>query len=143
MRDSWRHFFRRLASAAIVSVATVWSSAMCYAVQLAYDSAVDVVYDNGWQAGDNGGFGFGPWNFDGTFTNNPIGGPDLPDQGNQQAMDDGLKSGTQTSSPYNDVGRSWTMFNKKGRGQGPANGDEGTELAQAGRHFSPLQPGQT
>ncbi len=29
--------------------------------QVAYDSASDTAYDNGWQAGDNGGFGWQPW----------------------------------------------------------------------------------
>ena len=32
------------------------------AANVAYDDATDVVYNDGWQVSDNGGFGFGPWN---------------------------------------------------------------------------------
>lgn len=137
MRDSWRQFFRRFASAGIVSVSAAWSSAMCYAVQLAYDSATDVVYDNGWQAGDNGGFGFGAWDFTGTSLNL------VYNAGPTHSIDDGGKSNTQNSSPYNDIGRAWTMYNPSGRAVGTPNGAVGTDIARAGRSFSPLQVGQT
>ena len=70
MKNSWTKTFRRLAAATVVAGTTAFSSAMCYA-QIAFDNATDPVYNNGWQAGDNGGFGFGPWNFDGTYTANP------------------------------------------------------------------------
>jgi hypothetical protein len=104
-----------------------WSSAMCYAVTAAEDTA-DVAgadpYDDGWQAGDNGGFGFGPWDFDLTY-NSPV----------QQRMDDGLKTGTETSSTHNDIGRAWTLYN-------PVGGSSG-DMAQAGRSISPLEVGQT
>ena len=63
MKKSWSHYFRRIAAVCAVSGATAWSSAMCYAVQLAYDDASDSVYADGWQAGDNGGSGFEPWDF--------------------------------------------------------------------------------
>jgi hypothetical protein len=33
------------------------------AAQPAFDNASDPVYGDGWNAGDNGGFGFGPWTF--------------------------------------------------------------------------------
>src|SRR5262249_38629945 len=118
MRNTWRHFFRRIAAVSTIFVFSALASAVCYSVPVASDVASNPVYDDGWQAGDNGGFGFGPWNFDGTATNNPAGGADLPDGGNQQAMDDGLKSGAQTSSTFNDIGRAWTLFNKKGRNVG-------------------------
>jgi len=67
MRNTWRHLFLRLAAVCAVGVSTAWSSALCYA-QLASDSATDPVYADGWDAGDNGGFGFEPWNFDGSYT---------------------------------------------------------------------------
>ena len=67
MKNTWRHFFRRVAAVCVVCAASAWSSALCYA-QLASDSATDPVYADGWQAGDNGGFGFEPWNFDGSYT---------------------------------------------------------------------------
>ena len=76
MRNSWRNYFRRLAVACAAVGSAVWTSAVCYAVQLAFDTADDPVYADGWQgitndvngnqltAGDNGGFGFTAWNFD-------------------------------------------------------------------------------
>jgi hypothetical protein len=62
MKNSWIQTFRRLAAATVVAGTTMYSSAMCYAN--AFDSATDPVYADGWQAGDNGGSGFTPWNFD-------------------------------------------------------------------------------
>ncbi len=117
MKNSWRQLFRRLAAGCAISGATAWSSAMCYAVQLAYDDASHSVYDDGWQHGDDGGTGiFGAWNFDGTYTTmpNPNPPPDNiadPNPGDQQAMDNGLMAGVTGSSPYNNLGRAWTVFN--------------------------------
>jgi hypothetical protein len=31
------------------------------ATPLAFDNAGDPIYNDGWQSGDNGGYGFGPW----------------------------------------------------------------------------------
>jgi hypothetical protein len=100
---------------------------MCFAATLAEDKADHAgadPYDDGWQAGDNGGFGFGPWNFDLSY-NSPV----------QQRIDDGLRTGTETSSMFNDIGRAWTLFN-------PIGGDGG-DMSQAGRSISPLEVGQT
>jgi hypothetical protein len=134
MKNTWRYYLRRIAAVTFVSGATAWSSAMCYAVTLAYDDATDPVYNNGWQEGDDGGGagGFGPWNFDGTYNT-----------ANQQAMDDGLKAGTQTSNPHNDLGEAWTMFNPVGRPKGTSNGAVGTDIARVGRSFPALQVDQT
>jgi hypothetical protein len=108
---------------------------MCYAMQVAFDSGSDPVYATGWLAGQDGGFGFGPWNFDGTYNTLPPA---------QQAMDDGLGTGVQGSSTFNDVGRAWTMYNPLGRAQVPSNGGSGTDIARSGRALdSPLQVGQT
>jgi hypothetical protein len=135
MKNTWRHYLRRFAAVSAVGGTMAWSSAMCYAVQLAYDDASDPVYATAWDEGDDGGTGLGPWNFDGTYNTLDPG---------QQAMDDGLKSDTQTSSTFNDVGRAWTMYNPLGRPVLPANGASGTDIARAGRALdSPLQIGQT
>lgn len=40
---------------------------------LAADYATNSTYASGWSAGQNGGYGFGPWSFDGTNTNPPAG----------------------------------------------------------------------
>jgi hypothetical protein len=66
MKNSWRHFFRRVAAIGVLAGASAWSSALCYA-QLASDSATDPVYADGWQDEDNGGFGFEPWDFEGSY----------------------------------------------------------------------------
>jgi hypothetical protein len=86
---------------------------------LALDDASDSAYDDGWQPGDNGGSGFGPWNMDGTY-GSPI----------QHDIDDG-------TSPYNQLGRAWTMYNPLG-----PDTMEGTDVARAGRGFAPLTTGQ-
>jgi hypothetical protein len=136
MKNTWRHYLRRVAAVTMVSGATAWSSAMCYAERVAFDEATDPVYNNGWQEGDiptdPGHFGFGPWNFDGTY-NTAL----------QEAMDDGLKNGTQTSNPHNDLGEAWTLFNPEGRAVGTSNGPTGTDIARVGRSMPALQVGQT
>src|SRR5687768_8796165 len=112
MKCTWGRFFRRIATLCMVGAgSTAWSSAMCYAATMAADSATNAPYDNGWQAGDNGGFGFGAWDFSGTY-NTPVG----------QAMD--------IFSAPNDLGRAWTLFNALGPQPGPAP-DFGTDIAQA------------
>jgi hypothetical protein len=94
--------------------ATAWSSALCYA-QIAADNASDPVYADGWQAGDNGGTGFTPWNFDTDF---------LPEGGEPQHS-------INSDSPFNDVGTAWTLNNVI------------DDVARAGRGFAPLEVGQT
>jgi hypothetical protein len=122
MKTSWRRFFRRMAMVCMVGPATAWSSAMSYAALIAADSATNAAYDDGWQAGDNGGFGWGPWNFSGTY-NTPVG----------QTID--------IFSAPNDLGRAWTLFNA----DAPPGPGMGTDIAQAGRALTggPLQVGQT
>jgi hypothetical protein len=142
MKNTWRQLFRRLAAGCAISGATAWSSAMCYAVQLAYDDASHSVYNDGWQAGDDGGTGiFGAWNFDGTYTTipNPNPPPDTihdPNPGDQQAMDNGLRTGVTGSSPYNNIGKAWTIFNPNavnpnGAPDNPPS--ELTDIARVGR----------
>lgn len=121
---------------------------MCYAVQLAYDSASDPVYASGWAAGQNGGTGggFTPWDFDTGYwwPYNQV----FYAYGNQaeaHQIDNGLKSGTQFSNPFNDIGtptingnnRAWTIA----RRTTPIPETEG--VPRAGRGFPALQTGQT
>jgi hypothetical protein len=95
---------------------------MCYA-QIAADSATDPVYANGWQAGDNGGFGFGPWNFEGTYAS-PVG----------QVIN--------STAPFNQLGTAWTLYNADG--PEPTGQGGGSDISQAGRAIvGNLQPGQT
>src|SRR6478672_4561635 len=146
MKDTWRHLFRRMAASCVVA-SIAWSSAMCYAVQLAYDDATKPAYQsddannsndgnpanntNGWQAGDNGGFGFTPWNFDagywyqGTLTQYSHPG--------FHAIDDGAQGGTHYSNPFNNIGKSWDVGSPVGSDGAP----------RYGRGFPALQVGQT
>jgi hypothetical protein len=41
-----------------------WTDEYGVAVVVAADNASNSSYIDGWQAGDNGGVGFGPWTFD-------------------------------------------------------------------------------
>jgi hypothetical protein len=85
---------------------------------IAADAATDPAYDDGWDPGDNGGFGFDAWNFDGTYSS-PI----------QHAMDDG-------SAVHNQLGRAWTIYNPD------APPSTGTDISSAGRGFPVLSTGQ-
>jgi hypothetical protein len=109
---------------------------MCYA-QIAADYATDPVYADGWQGtttnnttgvqettGDNGGFGFEPWNFDTDWLFNPD-----PVDGIQDVD-------TAPFNQFNQLGTAWRM------GLPPEMGDAGG-LPRAGRGFAPLQVGQT
>jgi hypothetical protein len=88
MKNSWRAFFRRFAAICVAGAASAWTSAVCYA-QLASDSAMDSVYADGWQEGDNGGSGFEPWNFDGSYT--------------------GAIHEIDSTSQFNNLGTAWRM----------------------------------
>ena len=125
MKNSWRHYLRRLATVTVVCGSVAWSSAMCYAARLAFDRADDPVYANGWQEGDNGGTNFTAWNFHGTYTSTV-----------QQRIDDGIGSGALGSSTFNDIERAWSLFN-------PVVVTGQRDIARAGRGFAPLTVGQT
>jgi hypothetical protein len=104
-------------------------------VQIASDTPNDPAYADGWQEGDNGGFGFTGWSFSGTYTD-PT----------QHAMDN--------TSPYNHLGLAWTLYLPNGSlpqqsvdspNPPPAPGGNGPDLSRAGRGFAEgaLQVGQT
>jgi hypothetical protein len=112
MKNYWIKTFRRLAAATVVAVSSMFYSAMCYANAL--DVATNPPYADGWQAGDNGGTGFGAWSFNGTDATPP-----------------GTYQGITSSSP---IGTSWTLFTNANN----------TGLANAGRAVTGgLLPGQT
>jgi hypothetical protein len=136
MKTSWRRFYRRVASVCLVGAATAWSSAISYA-QIASDNASNSVYADGWHGtttdhvtgavqtvGDNGGFGFTPWNFDNDFIF-PVGG----------ILDVNGPPNT-AQSPFNQVGTAWRM--------GLVFLDQGRDIVRAGRGLAtPLAVGQT
>ncbi len=126
---------RKAAVTAVVAGATTMLNGNCSAQNLiAADYATNSTYASGWSAGQNGGFGWGPWSFNGTETTAP----------NEQAVD--------RTSPYNPFGVAWTLYNPDGTTPMPSspgtrcvNAPTGTDISKAGRAFpnGGLQPGQT
>jgi hypothetical protein len=113
------------AACAVAGAATVLHGTCAAQPFIAADYAADPTYAAGWSAGQNGGYGFGPWSMDNTL-DTPI----------QNAMD--------STSPFNPFGVAWTLYNANGPAVtcfNPPNG--GTDISRAGRSCSPLQPGQT
>jgi hypothetical protein len=143
MRNSWRRFFRRVATVTLFCGSLAWSSAMCHA-QIAFDSASDPIYADGWQAGDNGGFGFTPWNFDSAYHWPVANGGDgmwYPYNSNFHAIDDGLKAGTHYSNPFNNIGKAWAIGSIQYFHE--PSGETRGSFPRVGRGFDPLQIGQT
>src|SRR6267378_7361642 len=70
---------------------------------IAADYATDSTYAQHWEAGQNGGYGFGPWSMNGTESISP----------NEHAMD--------RTSPFDPFGVAWTLFNPEGSSPSPVN----------------------
>jgi hypothetical protein len=102
---------------AVAGASTMMMNGNCAAQTfIAADYATNSIYAAGWSAGQNGGYGFGPWSFDGT-----------------DAVPAGQYQGMSTSSP---LGTSWTLLTYNNH----------TGLADVGRAIAEpggLQPGQT
>ena len=117
-----RHFTlnRRVAAACAVAAATaLWIDHCSAQPFIAADYATNATYATGWSAGQNDGYGFTAWDFDGTSSGAPI----------EQGMT------FDYSSPFDVLGTAWTLYNPPGPGYG--------WLSEAGRGFTPLQPYQT
>jgi hypothetical protein len=120
------HFISGTALAcAVAGASTMMMDGNCSAGSfIAADYATNSIYGSGWSAGQNGGYGFGAWNFDGTFDPN-----DNSDPGGQQTMS--------SASP---IGMAWTLFNL------PQGTNSGSGISNVGRAITEpggLQPGQT
>jgi len=95
----------------------------------AADFPTDPAYADGWQAGDNGGFGFTGWGFNGTYTS---------------AVQNNM-----STSPYNALGTPvWTLFNPVAPAHGSPNPPDTVpptgDIVRAGRGIvGGLQIGQT
>jgi len=122
-----------VAVACAVAGASTLLNGNCSAQMLiAADYATNSTYAAGWAAGQNGGYGFGPWSMDSTSTSSP-----------QNAMD--------STSPYDPFGVAWTLYNPVAPAIGSPNPpDTGTgaptgDISRAGRAFpnGGLQVGQT
>lgn len=127
------HFLSGAAFACAVTGATALLNGNCAAGPfIAADYATNSIYGSGWSAGQNGGYGFGPWSFDGTVSTvtNVTYPQGIPDPGGQQAMSSGSAIGT-----------AWTLFNSTANPppKGPGISDVGRAITEPGG----LQPGQT
>src|SRR5882724_11437224 len=66
------HFLMSSAAmACALSAATAIMPGVCSGQMTAADYATDPTYSGGWAAGQNGGYGFGAWSFNGTDANPP------------------------------------------------------------------------
>jgi hypothetical protein len=99
---------------AVAGVATMLNNRCAAQTILAADYATNSIYSGGWNSGQNGGTGFGPWSFAGTDATPP-----------------GIYQGMSSSSS---LGTAWTMLDQSSDGG----------LANAGRAIpGGLQVGQT
>src|SRR5262245_24488568 len=89
MRSHFRPDSLALMACAAAGVTSLFSGTAN--AQIAADSPTDAAYADGWQAGDNGGFGFTGWSFSGTYTS-----------ATQHAMD--------STSPYHPAGLAWALY---------------------------------
>ena len=142
MKNSWRHYLRRLATATVVSGSVAWSSAMCYAVNSHPITRMTSLTLMAGRRATTGGPASGRGVLMGPVS---IWSITLPQS---HEIDDGMKSGTQHSSTFNDLmGKAWTIYNFNGRNPPgtPSVAPSGqTDIARAGRALStPLQVGQT
>jgi len=101
---------------------------------IAADYATNSTYAGGWSAGQNGGYGFGPWSMNFTEETSP----------NEHAMD--------RTSPFNPFGVAWALYNPEGMTPAPTspgtqcvNPPTGTDISRAGRALpnGGLRPGDT
>ncbi len=126
-----------VATACAVAGAATLLNGNCSAQNpIAVDYATNSTYGSGWSAGQNGGYGFGPWSMANTEATSPI----------EAAMD--------STSPYNPFGVAWTIYNPEGSTPNPfspvfspgqcVNPPTSTDISRAGRAIpGGLQPGQT
>jgi hypothetical protein len=115
---------RGVAAACAVAGASTMLNGNCSAQLVAADYATNSTYASGWTNGQNGGYGFGAWSFNGTNPDPLTNSVGVPYQ----------YQGIGTSSP---IGTAWTLLTYSG-------GQNGSGLANAGRAINGgLQPGQT
>jgi hypothetical protein len=103
-------------SGAAIACAVTGAAAMMPntgAAQIALDQATGSTYSGGWSAGQNGGYGFGAWSFNGT-----------------------VNDGGQEMSSASSLGTMWTLFTTT---TGSGLSDVGRSITAGGG----LQPGQT
>jgi len=126
------------AACTVAGAAAVLNGNCAQQILVGADYATNATYAAGWSAGQNGGYGWGPWSMDNT------GGPSGTNV-LQHTMDRG-------SSPFNPFGTAWTLYNPRGTAPNPAYSSftcdvppTGTDISRAGRAFpnGGLQPGQT
>jgi hypothetical protein len=145
MKNTWTKTFRRLAAGCALFGASAFSSAMNYAYG-AFDSASDPVYAASWDgitnsdsspfgqltAGDNGGTGFNPWNFNSSYYWDFAHGG----TGNWYNYNFNIHVVDPPSNPNNNIGKAWDLGILQ-YGTAP----DKFSLPRAARGFKALQPG--
>jgi hypothetical protein len=120
------------AACAVAGATTMMASHGLAQTFVAADYATNPTYAGGWKTNQNGGYGFGPWSFDGTVSGmtNSVYTNGIPNPGDQQ--------GISTASP---IGNAWTLFNITANPppKGPGISNVGRAITEPGG----LQPGQT
>ena len=96
------------------------------AASIAFDAANDSEYDDGWQTGDNGGSGFGPWELTINPSNPSTGGHFIGDSAN---------NGGAPSGHINTAGESFGLYANSGAISFTTRSFDGGPLA-AGQTFS-------
>lgn len=91
------------------------------AASVASDTAADPVYSDGWQSGDNGGFGLGAWSLGGNGTFSHFMASSVQ---NGDGIDDGNTRGAPGDRDIDSAGRSWGMFSASG----PVNSNMATAI---------------
>ncbi len=116
------HFLPQKVTAvcAVAGATTLLSGTAPAQTFIAADSATNPTYASGWSAGQNGGYGFGPWSFDSTSAPGGVSDP----------------GGQQTMSSAAAIGTAWTLFNVSNVG---GISDVGRGISEPGG----LQVGQT
>ena len=96
-----------------ISLAICGLAMPCQAANIALDTAADAVYDDGWSATDNGGFGFAPWVFSNSTGSGSAGQFIFTSVANADGIDDGTNRGVGNDGDIDTPaigGRSWGMF---------------------------------
>src|SRR5215831_3768450 len=122
------------AACAVAGAATTLNSNCSAQTLIAADYATNSTYATGFQAGQNGGYGFGAWSMNYTEATSPI------------------EADIDRTSPYDPFGVAWVLYNPEGSapmvgspGTGCIQDPTGTDISRAGRALpnGGLRPGDT
>lgn len=96
--------------AVIIAAIALVAASQTFAANLAGDNASNAPYADGWQSGDNGGFGFGAWTL--TAQNSPNGSGHFigSSTANGDGLDNGIVGGLPNDGDIDSAGVAWGMY---------------------------------